>query len=125
MLRVQDTANADNQMTARAKCYYGTSDLAVARPLVVAIASFADEAAAQKQFNVTVQSETAAGAKASVTDANTSGQKIAVLLRDGGLAITHTGSVTISIAIASGVIADSALESALTLLMRSALGHVQ
>lgn len=123
VLRVDDTANPDNQMTARAKCYYGTDNLAVARPLVVAIASYSDEAAAQRQLKITVQSESAAGAKASTTDANTSGQKIEILLRDGGLAIAQTGSVTVSVAVAKGVVADSALKSALTLLMRSALKH--
>lgn len=124
IIRVEDVANPDNKMTARAKCYYGTSDIGVARPLVVAIAAFADVDAAERQLDLTLQSEQAAGAKTSKTDVKPGDGRIKVMLRDGGLAVTQAGAATVSIAIDKGVIADSALRSALTVLTRSVLSHV-
>jgi hypothetical protein len=125
MIRVEDVANPDNKMTGRAKCYFGTSDIGAARPLVVAIAAFADADAAAQQLNVTLQSEQAAGAKTSKTDVKPGDGRIKVMLRDGGLAVTQAGAATVSIAIDKSVISDSALRSALTLLTRSVLKHVE
>lgn len=123
-LRVVDVANPANHMTGRTKCYYGTEDLATARPVVVAIAAYSDAESAAGQLSVTVASEREAGAAASTTDGAAAGQKIQVLVRDGGFAITQVGAATVSIAIARGVIGESAMKSALTLAMRSALGHL-
>jgi hypothetical protein len=124
LIRVEDVANSDNKMTARAKCYYGTDDIGVARPVVVAIAAFADADAASQQLDVTLQFEQAAGAKTSKTDVKPGDGRIKVMLRDGGLAVTQVGAATVSIAIDKGIVADSALRSALTLLTRSVLQHV-
>lgn len=124
-IRVEDVANPDNKMTARTKCYYGTADIGAARPLVVAIAGFTDADAAGRQRDVTLQSEKAAGAKTSNADLGSGDGQIKIMLRDGGLAVTQAGAATISIAIDRGVVADSALRSALTLLTRSVLNHVQ
>jgi hypothetical protein len=124
LIRVEDVANPVNKMTARAKCYYGTDDIGVARPVVVAIAAFADADAAAQQLDVTLQSEQAAGAKTSKTDVKPGDGRIKVMLRDGGLAVTQVGAATVSIAIDKGIVADSALRSALTLLTRSVLQHV-
>lgn len=124
LIRVEDVANSDNKMTARAKCYYGTDDIGVARPVVVAIAAFVDADAASQQLDVTLQSEQAAGAKTSKTDVKPGDGRIKVMLRDGGLAVTQVGAATVSIAIDKGIVSDSALRSALTLLTRSVLQHV-
>jgi hypothetical protein len=122
-LRVVDVANPDNNMTARTKCYYATSDIAAARPLVVALASYTDADAAEQQLRVTVDSERAAGAKGSALDAG--GHSTSILLRDGGLAVARVGAVTVSIAIAKGVIPDSALRGALIVAMRTVVSHIR
>lgn len=122
-LRVVDVANPDNQMTARTKCYYGTTDIAAARPVVVALASYMDADAAEKQLRVTVDAERAAGAQGSALDAG--GHPASILLRDGGLAVARVGAVTVSVAIAKGVIADSALRGALIVAMRTVVSHIR
>lgn len=124
-IRVEDVANPDNNMTARTKCYYGTSDIGAARPLVVAIASFADTDAAAQQRDVTLSSEKAAGAKVSNSDVVPGDGEIKIMIRDGGLAVTQVGAATVSIAVADGVVSDPALRSALTLLTRSVINHVR
>jgi hypothetical protein len=124
-IRVEDVANPDNKMTARTKCYYGTSDIGAARPLVVAIASFADTDAAAQQRDVTLSSEKAAGAKVSNSDVVPGDGEIKIMIRNGGLAVTQVGAATVSIAVADGVIGDPALRSALTLLTRSVISHVR
>jgi hypothetical protein len=124
-IRVEDVANPDNKMTARTKCYYGTADIGAARPLVVAIASFSDVDAAEQQRNVTLASEKAAGAKVSNADIGSGDGEIKIMLRQGGLAVTQVGAATVSVAIDHGVVADSALRSALTVLTRSVIKHVQ
>jgi hypothetical protein len=124
-IRVEDVANPDNKMTARTKCYYGTADIGASRPLVVAVAGFTDADAAAQQRDVTLASEKAAGAKVSNSDIGSGDGEIKIMLRDGGLAVTQVGAATVSIAIGRGVIADSALRSALTLLTRAVINHVQ
>ncbi len=124
-IRVEDVANPDNKMTARTKCYYGTGDIGASRPLVVAVASFPDADAAAQQRDVTLASEKAAGAKVSNSDIGVGDGEIKIMVRDGGLAVTQVGAATVSIAIDHGVIAPSALRSALTLLTRAVISHVR
>lgn len=121
-LRINEEGNPDNRMTARSKCYYGTADLAVARPLVVALAGFETPEAAASQVAVTTDSEKAAGAKASQTKVG--GQTVQLLLRDGGLAMTQSGALTISIAVADGIATDAKLTAALPSLMSAVLKHL-
>lgn len=121
-LRINEEGNPDNRMTARSKCYYGTSDLSVARPLVVALAGFETPDAAARQVEVTTDSEKAAGAKASQTKVG--GQTVQLLLRDGGLAMTQSGALTISIAVAGGIAPDAKLTAALPSLMSAVLNHL-
>lgn len=122
-LRTDEAANPDNQMTARSKCYYGTSDLAVARPLVVALAGFETPEAAARQVAVTTDSEKAAGAKASQVEVG--GQTVQLLLRDGGLAMVQSGALTISIAVANGIADDAKLAAGLPTLVGAVLGHLR
>lgn len=121
-LRINEEGNPDNGMTARTKCYYGTADLAVARPLVVALAGFANAEAAARQVAVTTDSEKAAGAKA--TQAKVGGQTVQLLLRDGGFAIVQSGTMTISIAVADGIASYTKLLAALPSLMSAVLKHL-
>jgi len=124
-IRVEDVANPDNKMTARTKCYYGTADIGASRPLVVAVAGFADADAAARQRDVTLASEKAAGAKVSNSDIGVGDGEIKIMVRDGGLAVTQVGAATVSVAIDPGVVTPSALRSALTLLTRDVISHVQ
>jgi hypothetical protein len=117
-LRLEDVPNPDAHMLGRIKCYYGTDTLTEPRQLVVALAAYATPEAAAQQTTVTVQSETAQGATAQT--AEVSGHQAQILLRDGGLLVMPVGALTVSIAIANGVVADSALGGALQKLATAA-----
>ena len=121
-LRLEDVPKPDAHMLGRIKCYYGTDTLTEPRQLVAALAAYATPDAAAQQTTVTVQSETAQGATAQT--AEVSGHQAQILLRDGGLLVMPVGALTVSIAIANGVVADSALGGALQKLATAALAHL-
>lgn len=121
-LRVVDVPNPGVGMTGRTRCYYGTDDLTVAKPLAVALAAYATAEAAQAQLSVTVNTETGLGARA-VTP-KVAGHPTTVLLRDGGLLVMQQGTWTLSIALANGVIPAGQLSPALQKLAIAVLKHV-
>lgn len=121
-LRVVEVPNVAAGMTGRTKCYYGTDDLTVARPLAVALAAYATADAAKTQIEITANSEIGLGAQNASATVN--GKPATVLLRDGGLLMMQVDTWTLSIAIANGVVSAGQLAAALQKLATAVLARV-
>ena len=120
--RIVDVANPQVKMTGKVKCYYGVKTGSKDRPVTVALAQYVSAEAAQKQMDVTAQSEIGLGAQAS--SVTVSGFPARVLLRDGGLLVMRYDTWTLAVAIESKLAPAAKLPTGMQQLATMVLARV-
>lgn len=113
--------NADIGQTGRVRCLYGLSADKKSGQITIALTTYNDPAAAQKQVDVTVANETDSNAQ--VTPVTVAGYPATIALRDGGLIIMSYDNWTMAIA-APATVDPATLTAALPQLAEAALARV-
>ncbi len=113
--------NADRGQTGRVRCLYGLAPDRKSGAFTIALTTYTDPTAAQKQVDVTVQNE--ADNSGQVTPVTVSGYPATVALRDGGLIIMAYDNWTMAIATSTPV-DPPALQAGLPPLAEAVLARI-
>jgi len=120
--RKKDVPNAGRGITGKIRCYYPKADAKGTAPMVIALTQYTSAAAAAKQIQVTVDTESEKGARISETKVN--GYPAHLLLRSGGLVNVQYGTWTLAIAVADRVASDAVITDGLPILAGQVLMRV-
>ena len=120
--RIVDVGNPDRGQSGRIRCLYGLKAGDKSGAVSLVLTKYTSAAAAQKQVDVTVSTETDLGAK--VIKTTVKGYPATMLLRDGGLIVMVYDSWTLAVAVAPDKIDAATMEAGLPQLADAALTRV-
>lgn len=120
--RIVDVGNPDRGQSGRIRCLYGLKAGDKSGAVSLVLTKYTSAAAAQKQVDVTVSTETDLGAK--VIKTTVKGYPATMLLRAGGLIVMVYDSWTLAIAVAPDKIDAATMEAGLPQLADAALTRV-
>lgn len=120
--RIVDVGNPDRGQSGRIRCLYGLKAGDKSGAVSLVLTKYTGAAAAQKQVDVTVSTETDLGAK--VIKTTVKGYPATMLLRDGGLIVMVYDSWTLAVAVAPDKIDAATMEAGLPQLADAALTRV-